>query len=448
MKMIKLKLPIILLSISILSLGCASHLHNPGDQKLALKAQEQLNQLIQEQNTVFDAMLTNLAQMSEFELQIYEEMRKKETEIRARNVLRMKWGQLNAALAAREGQETGEEPGESSGNGATVSLLSELSDTVDRIRSNIYGELKISRDAMAQEKEKLELARKELERAKSVLTNWNRRVAVLEKLIAVTPNIEIAISQVHDSDEFKSKAEDIAKAVKTEIGKASVTFETADGEKKTVDLEGELTKMFDVDLLLNNGDPDTSKILRGVRAFINPEAPGLVLTIAALAKDLAENERTRTMSHIRSLEKRLDVANRSAHLLKIADEMAEEARNFIQNSKFFDHEKGVMEDLKDFAKDKKKPLSDAMFAIQAYVNIAGPIAGRIANADREVAYLTHHDSIEISRINTASHEILAARGIEGLVAYHSGGVKPEEIAEITYRAAQLVILGIIASGVN
>ena len=89
-----------------------------------------------------------------------------------------------------------------------------------------------------------------------------------------------------------------------------------------------------------------------------------------------------------------------------------------------------------------------MFAIQAYVNIAGPIAGRIANADREVAYLTHHDSIEISRINTASHEILAARGIEGLVAYHSGGVKPEEIAEITYRAAQLVILGIIASGVN
>jgi hypothetical protein len=56
---------------------------------------------------------------------------------------------------------------------------------------------------------------------------------------------------------------------------------------------------------------------------------------------------------------------------------------------------------------------------------------------------THLFSIRRSALNTKDREMLISHGLDGLAAYHSGGLKPEDIANF-FRAAQSIAIGVIA----
>lgn len=60
---------------------------------------------------------------------------------------------------------------------------------------------------------------------------------------------------------------------------------------------------------------------------------------------------------------------------------------------------------------------------------------------------THLFAIRLSALNTKDREMLVSHGLDGLAAYHAGGLKPEEIANF-FRAAQSIAVGVLAGRVR
>jgi tetrahydromethanopterin S-methyltransferase subunit G len=82
------------------------------------------------------------------------------------------------------------------------------------------------------------------------------------------------------------------------------------------------------------------------------------------------------------------------------------------------------------------------------------VLGRYVSLDGYQKYLLFSDAIEAgvdehlfsirrSALNTKEREVLVGYGLDGLAAYHAGGIKPEDIANF-FRAAQTIALGIMA----
>ncbi len=438
-KRMKYKWPCVML-VSIVSLftagGCASHIYNAEDASLAGKAKEQIVALSKSHQTVFSTMSENLQTMSQMEQSLYSELEKKDAEIYARQVLKMGWDKLQAAFG-------------------DVGLASEMSAKIEQEIEIINKELLQAQGKKGRVTASLKDANDELESAKKILSGWNRRVAVLEKLIEVTPSIEQALSEVEDEAGFRKKAEDIVKKVRGSLKDVKVSYSDADGTKQEVDLEDEITKLLDTNDVLRRGDLDSGKIISGINAVVNPKAPGLMVTVALLAKDLADGERKRLLAQIDSLEKRLEVMKRAGKLVDLAKDISLEANSLIPED--IPDGEIVIETLKRLAgepkpadpedpdKDIGDPLAGAILATQHYVTIAAPITSQVDEAIRKDAYLQHLQSIELGKINSNLHEALVIRGIEGLVTYHEGGVRPGDIADIAYRVSQLSLLGWIGA---
>jgi len=82
------------------------------------------------------------------------------------------------------------------------------------------------------------------------------------------------------------------------------------------------------------------------------------------------------------------------------------------------------------------------------------VLGRYTSLDGYQKYLLLSDAIESgvdehlfsirrSALNTKEREVLVGYGLDGLAAYHAGGLTPEQIANF-FRAAQTIALGVIA----
>lgn len=82
------------------------------------------------------------------------------------------------------------------------------------------------------------------------------------------------------------------------------------------------------------------------------------------------------------------------------------------------------------------------------------VLGRYTSLDGYQKYLLFSDAIESgvdehlfsirrSALNTKEREVLVGYGLDGLAAYHAGGLTPEQIANF-FRAAQTIALGVIA----
>jgi hypothetical protein len=93
-------------------------------------------------------------------------------------------------------------------------------------------------------------------------------------------------------------------------------------------------------------------------------------------------------------------------------------------------------------------MSDAIQALSTYVMIHSEYVSVIEEAKLNDAYLQHLESIKVSQISLRQHEAMAARGLESLLIYHTGGIKSEEIAEVAFQAVQLGLLSWIGTGIH
>jgi len=80
----------------------------------------------------------------------------------------------------------------------------------------------------------------------------------------------------------------------------------------------------------------------------------------------------------------------------------------------------------------------ALVGYQKYLLLADAVE---AGAD------THLFAIRLSALNTKERAMLVSHGLDGLAAYHAGGLKPEQIANF-FRAAQSIALGVLAGRVR
>lgn len=88
-------------------------------------------------------------------------------------------------------------------------------------------------------------------------------------------------------------------------------------------------------------------------------------------------------------------------------------------------------------------LRDLMDILSRYVSLVGYHKYLLLADVVEGGVDENLFSIRKSAINMREREMLVAHGLDGLVAYHSGGIKPEEIANF-FRAVQSIAVGVMA----
>jgi hypothetical protein len=88
-------------------------------------------------------------------------------------------------------------------------------------------------------------------------------------------------------------------------------------------------------------------------------------------------------------------------------------------------------------------LRNLLDALGRYTSLGGYHKYLLLADTIEAGTETHLLSIRMSALNTRDREMLVSRGLDGLAAYHAGGLKPEEIANF-FRAAQSIATGVLA----
>jgi hypothetical protein len=92
-------------------------------------------------------------------------------------------------------------------------------------------------------------------------------------------------------------------------------------------------------------------------------------------------------------------------------------------------------------------LRDLLDVLGRYVTLVGYQKYLLLADAVEAGTDTQLFAIRLSALNTKDREALVSNGLDGLAAYHSGGLKPEQIANF-FRAAQSIALGVLAGRVE
>lgn len=88
-------------------------------------------------------------------------------------------------------------------------------------------------------------------------------------------------------------------------------------------------------------------------------------------------------------------------------------------------------------------LRDLLDVLGRYVSLAGYQKYLLLSDAIEAGVDQHLFSIRRSALNTKEREVLVGYGLDGLAAYHAGGIKPEQIANF-FRAVQSIAIGVLA----
>ena len=190
-------------------------------------------------------------------------------------------------------------------------------------------------------------------------------------------------------------------------------------------------------------------------------APGLQLTIldAAVAHQQAEVDRLKLdLEQAEAAQKRADRIEKRLELVLGTTDTAVPKKGLFQQvvdgiGTVADKNEQVMQTIGRLATVAEKEVGTPLTATMKLRNLLD-ILGRYTTLAGYHKYLVLSDVIEAgtdellfsirrSAINTRERELLVSYGLDGLVAYHAGGIRPEQIANF-FRAAQTIALGVMA----
>ncbi len=407
-------------TLGVVLAGCASHVHNPIDEERAVLAQQRFDDLASAQRDAFGAMRSNLNAFAAQESATFLEVSERRTAALMRIAMR---ATVEDFVASYDEAVQDLEADLTRASRPLAMTPSEATDAAVRAAAGVS-----EADAA-------------LAAAKDRVTAWNRRTAVLETFLAASPQLA-SIESPSDFDTFADQAKGLA----AQFGALPVDFVDADGAPVTDEngdppvLKDLIGDVLDVDQTLMNGDGDLGGFMSGLRQLFDPDAPGLAVTTAALAKDLAAARQ-------RVATDRLDRLQRQQNLADAAQQIRSRLELIRTNPTPL---ADAFEDLRvaaalDEASDSEDDLFALAEALQSYTVIIGPFASEAEQLAFQRAALDHEASITESEQNAMMREALIQRGLDGLVAYHRGGVKPEEVAELAFEAAKISLLGVIAA---
>lgn len=289
-------------------------------------------------------------------------------------------------------------------------------------------------------KKALEEAKALLKKAAEAQNQWNARHELFRQ--SIKSIADIAVAEETEADFDVSKA--LGKA-KDNILKTKITVVDESGKEKAEKEDIQSVLKIDKDNFINLMQANSGNL------FDEDAAPGIKILILGLAVDLADKELKRNKLDIAYLETVVNLLetrkeftsniNVTIRLIGIANQIIEDR---IKEKQFKETDK-ILKTINILRKNdtQKNSVLDAFKAMGIYSMVM--INNDELLQELQLAMLDHEYSIKLSAINAQEHEALISRGLQGLAAYHEGGITPETIANFL-RAAQAVALGVIGAG--
>ncbi len=305
---------------------------------------------------------------------------------------------------------------------------------------NVNEEIKASKTAVKAAKEGLTCA-------KATVTEWNAQTAFFHVLLAEGPKLKSGITA---GNLTLGSAFDLAKG----FAEKEVAFKGADGKDKKRKIKDFLKpgkKPDDDDKkpkdAAKSSCPATDRKNQRLPIAFNPilKAPGLAVELANLGLKLAQAEQKRAEEQLGHLRSRAEVFEKTLLEMELASELVKLATKSGLAKK--ETIQGYLESGGPAGGQNKTKINnvhDRLLSLR-YQALARSIIKRSAALFRlELARLSHERSIHRSRNADDVWHTLAGSGLEGLVAYERGGLKPEHLANIL-RLAQAAALVAIAN---
>ena len=412
------------LLIFVASSGCAipSHIHSPANANAAREARDAMIEYGKGAPKMYSAMLANVDRFKAEEEWLLSELAANVSDSLVTKLPSMKW----SAVGKRAD--------------GTLEKIGDL-------RRDFAKAVGAAAPAAAAAKLEAQVvaAREAVKRAKQNVTDWNASVAVLQASL-----LQLVVSGSAQSG--PKSLTSLSDAIST-VGNKQAEYFDADGKKVTQSV-AEVARGRVPALLLGLQSGDRQKSL--LEAL--PDAPGLELVIVNLGLELAELEQRRTQAQRADAAALLELLEDMSAQIAVAETLLKPVATWIAGS---DPALGARPPGDDNvftsieavrASTEGRPL-DRIDSTSLYlvwlreVAVAESIVTRVSSTSTvALARFAHTRSIREASINDVQYQALIRSGLDGLAAYHAGGLKSEDIANLI-RFAQAVGVAVIAGGV-
>ncbi|BBK43494.1 hypothetical protein STVA_35140 [Allostella vacuolata] len=189
------------------------------------------------------------------------------------------------------------------------------------------------------------------------------------------------------------------------------------------------------------------------------DAPGIAVRILVLGRELAELERERAEKRLIAVAARQQIFQDFVLADRTATEMLAQAEAHLRNSGLRDGQTTAVAVLKEKRAtgtpkrladdagalvDRQNAISLLLFAPRMVVGADWLVVRQSGLTGLRLARARHQESIAQSQVGDRAWQAVIASGLDGLAAYHQGGVTDEDIANLI-RLAQGIALFIIAA---
>lgn len=426
------------IALALVCTGCASvmptHVHSEENAAVATRMQETLRNYSSKEPSVYQAMLDNLQKFIPHEDAVISDL--------SRNRQDALMHLFSIATQADVENQI-----------ERINQDIEDADVFLRKTTQAYlAERDVLVSAASQTKESIGKVEEALKEAKANVTRWNATVAALQKAAGALP---VAVDKAQDD----KTGSDALKAALGAVGQETAEYVDSAGVKQQKKVQ---------DILKDQifADPKSKTVTLKV-----PDAPGIEVTILTLSLNLAEIEQERATARLHELARRFELFAETYASLRLARQLMTEedvtAANvapanlnyyltLLQRGAEARRQLGVMgsndpavnDDAKtDAAKTLHQELNRAELGLKALRRMA--VADTIAVRSNVVikmalARYDHEESIIQSRLNDRAWRELLQAGVDGLKAYHDGGLSAEDVATVT-RVLNTAALAVIAA---
>jgi hypothetical protein len=411
--------------------GCAipSHVHSPENAAAAKEARDVMVEYGKGSPKMYAAMLANLERFKVEEEYLLAELAANVSQSLATSLPSMPWSGVKTRVDTALGE-------------------------VRKLRDDFPATLAAAAAAPGAAdaktlKERLDAARAAVKAAKKNVTDWNASVAVLQESLR---HLIVSGSARSGAASLRSVGDAIA-AVKD----TPVEYFDADGKKVTESIGDVLRQRIPTSLTaLRSAD--------GRKSLVDalPDAPGLELVIASLGLELAELEQRRAEAHLADVAALTELLEDASAQLEIAEALLRPTAEWFAGTTMGRPRPGenVFVDVRGARAQARDHQSDPAMVLAGINQISGylydlrtvavgeSIVTRVSHTTAvAIARLEHARSIRASSFNDVQYQAVIRSGLDGLAAYHAGGLKAEDVANII-RFAQALGVGVIAGKVN
>jgi hypothetical protein len=422
---------LVLVPLALFSVGCGRiYLHSPKSQATAESALKDFQSFREKSGNPYSAMLKNLEKANVATADAQSGAAERRATGYALGLPYKEWGELKTEL-------DNELRAVEKADGSAAAKITEL-----------VKDLGQAQDTQGDAQQKLKVAKKALAAQFNKNQRWVAQQALFKHAIQ-----KIAEQSTREKSELTPK--DMTGSVREILDvEVSVLEQSATGDVKVVTkkigtvLHGSLPPEW-------KGLPEAVRALAGI-ALDPASSPGIAVTILGLAVDLADAEFRRAQIRVAILERKARVLGGLTRNLADSKRLLGQA---IGDLSALPPGERVLASIEARRRPTSPPPGTPVTSPeQAIVGLAARLevlaraalpstilASERLRLEVELAAIDHEYSIRLSAVNAQAHEALIGRGLEGLAAYHRGGITPQEIANLIH-AAQAVAVGVIAGG--